>query len=155
MVNYGKRFEIRFKEDWEKSFPNGVIERIPDQMTMYKGSENVCDFICYDYPNQFFIECKTHAGASIPFDAIPQYERMLKLKGKQGVVAGVVLFLYEKFKVLYFPLEILDILYKQGEKSIGLRHLGKYDILEIPSEKLRKFMISDYRCIKEKYGANN
>jgi hypothetical protein len=80
---------------------------------------------------------------------------MLKLKGKQGIIAGVVLFLYEKFKVLYFPLETLDILYKQGEKSIGLRHLGKYDILEIPSEKLRKFMISDYRCIKEKYGENN
>ena len=78
MVNYGKRFEIRFKEDWEKSFPDGVIERLPDQMTMYKGSENICDFICYDYPNQFYLECKTHAGASIPFEAIPQYERMLK-----------------------------------------------------------------------------
>ena len=46
-INLGKKFESVFREDWEKSFPNGFLYRLPDQMSGFAGScaSNPCDFI--------------------------------------------------------------------------------------------------------------
>ena len=43
----------------------------------------------------------------------------------------------------------IDIIKKAiiGEKSIGIRHLGLYNIKEIPSIKKRVFMDSDYSIL--------
>ena len=45
-VNRGKQFESKVKEDWERSLPESVLLRLPDQMSGYAGySSNICDYI--------------------------------------------------------------------------------------------------------------
>lgn len=145
-INYGKKFEERFKLDWIKS-TGGVIIRLYDNTSGYLSISNISDYICYKYPNIFFIECKSHKGSSIPFTAISQYDKLLSFSNIKGIRAGVVLWLYEKDIVLYIPVKTIKLLKDSGEKSVGIRHLKDYDIIEIPSKKLRVFMESDYNVL--------
>ena len=145
-IDYGKKFEERFKLDWVNS-TGGVIVRLYDNTSGYLSISNVSDYICYKYPNIFFIECKSHKGSSIPFSAITQYDKLIKFSNIFGVRSGVVLWLYEKDIVLYIPVIVIKQLKDIGEKSVGIRHLDEYDIIKIPSEKLRVFMKSDYSVL--------
>ncbi len=147
MAERGKQFEEKFKCDWKRSFPNGTIERLYDATGGYKDLKNISDFICYNYPYLFFIECKAHKGASLPFINITQYDKLKSKIGIKGVSAGVVLWLYEKDKVMYIPVETIKQMKNDGEKSVGLRSLNKYNIIEIPSNKKRFFMDSDYTVL--------
>lgn len=145
-VNRGKQFEQKFKEDFLK-LPNSTIDRLYDTMSGYKAISQVSDFIAYRYPNIFYVECKSHKGASIPINNITQYDSLLSKVGIMGVRCGVVLWLYEKDVVLYIPIQTVKQLKDDGEKSIGLRHLDNYRIINIPSVKKRVFMDSDYSVL--------
>ena len=150
MTSRGKSFEEKFKEDWKKSFPNGSIDRLYDSMTGYASISNVSDFICYNYPNQYYIECKSHKGASIPFTNISQYDKMEQKVGIPGVRAGIVLWLYDKDRVFYIPISTIKQMKQKGQKSVGIRSIEEgYKIIEIPSVKLRVYMDSDYSVLKE------
>ena len=63
MVNRGKQWEKRFEQDWQNSFPQGVVIRLADQVSGYKNtSKNICDFICFDTYHFWLAECKTITG---------------------------------------------------------------------------------------------
>lgn len=113
---------------------------------MYRGaSQNPCDFICYNNGILYLIECKTHKGASIPFSAIPQYERLKTYVGKPGVRVGIIVWLQDKDVVFYLPVATLVQLIQAGKKSCGLKTLEEgYNIKLIPSQKLRTYMNTDY-----------
>ena len=144
--DYGKAFEERFKEDFLKTVPNCSLDRIYDVTFGYKDISNISDFIGYSYPYIFYLECKSHKGASIPFDCITQYKKLTEKVGIPGVRTGVV-WLYEKNIVLYVPIATITEIMKTGEKSVGIRHLNKYNIKIVPSVKLRVFMESDYSIL--------
>lgn len=148
-ANIGKNFEERFKLDWKHSFPNGTIDRLYDSMSGYLSISTVSDFICYNYPNIWYIECKAHKGASLPFTNITQYDKIKQKVGILGVRAGVILWLYEKDKVFYVPISTITKMKEDGEKSVGIRSLSKYNIIEIPSKKLRTYMESDYSILAD------
>lgn len=143
----GKQFEDKFKKDFLK-VPDATIDRLYDVMNGYKEIKQVSDYIGYIYPHIFYLECKTHKGASLPFSAISQYENLKKKVGIPGVRSGVVLWLYEKDRVFYIPTQTITQIMESGEKSVGLRHLDTHRIIEIPSVKLRVFMDSDYSILK-------
>lgn len=145
----GKVFEIKFKEDFEKSLPNSSIDRIYDTVSGYKNISNISDFIGYKYPNIFYLECKTHKGASIPFTNITQYDDLKHKVGIPGVRAGVVLWLYEKDIVMYVPIATITKMKEDGEKSVGIRSLDKYNIKVVPSVKKRVYMDSDYSFLTQ------
>ena len=148
MINYGKKFEEKFKLDWEECFPDSTITRLYDVTTGYLSLSTISDYICYKYPYQFFIECKTHKGASIPFANITQYEKMSKVVGVTGIRAGVVLWLYEKDKVFYIPISTITQMKNDGKKSVGLKSINEgYNIIEIPAKKLIHYMKCDYSCL--------
>lgn len=43
---YGKKFEQRFKLDWQRSFPGTFFFRLKDNMNGYKETaQNPCDFL--------------------------------------------------------------------------------------------------------------
>lgn len=153
--NRGKIWEKKFLEDWKKSFPNTFLFRIPDQVTGYKTtSQNPCDYIAFVDNLLFLIECKSHKGASIPFDAIPQYERLLAYEGMKDVIPGVIVWFMEKDRVIWVPLNTMTQMKKDGEKSIKLSKLypgSNYYYLEIPAKKLRVFMQCDYKLIVDRY----
>ena len=59
--NRGKQFENVIKTAFEKV--DGVsIDRLHDQTTGFKGSSNICDFIVYKEPYEYYIECKSVHG---------------------------------------------------------------------------------------------
>lgn len=145
----GKAFEERFKEDWKKSFPSGDIIRLYDNTLGYLNISNISDFIGYDYPNMYYLECKVHAGASIPFTKISQYDKLITKSTIKGIRSGVILYLYDKEKVYYIPASTIKIMKEDGKKSVGIKAVEEgYNIIEIPSRKLRVFMESDYTILK-------
>ena len=145
--NYGKKFEEKFKGDFLK-LDGSSLDRLYDTMNGYKSIKQISDFIGYVYPNIFYLECKSHKGASVPLSNITQYDNLKKKIGIPGVRSGVVLWLYEKDKVFYIPTKTLVRLKEEdGEKSVGLRHVDKYRMIEIPSDKKRVFMDSDYSVL--------
>jgi penicillin-binding protein-related factor A (putative recombinase) len=146
-TNYGKKFEEKFKGDFLK-LDGSSLDRLYDTMNGYKSIKQISDFIGYVYPNIFYLECKSHKGASVPLSNITQYDNLKKKIGIPGVRSGVVLWLYEKDKVFYIPAKTLVRLKEgDGEKSVGLRHVDKYRMIEIPSDKKRVFMDSDYSVL--------
>ena len=155
-TDIGKKFEDRFKKDYQRCFPDTLIYRLPDQQSGYAGggSQNPCDFMCYPGDCVLMVECKAHKQASIPFTAIPQYDRMLNYKGLYKTYPGVVVWFYEKDTVIWVSIEEMEKMVLDGEKSIGLRMIDNkkpykkaYNIITIPSEKLRTFMESDYNYL--------
>ena len=146
--NYGKKFEQKFKIDFLKTVPNSTIDRLYDPVGGYYGVKNISDYIGYSYPFIFYLELKTHKGASIPFDNITQYEKLKSKVGIKGVRAGVVLWLYEKKIVLYIPISTITKMKKDGKKSVGIKAIEEgYNIIQIPSVEKRIFMDSDYSCL--------
>lgn len=158
-TDIGKKFEDRFKTDYKRCFPGTLIYRLPDQQSGYAGcgSSNPCDFFCYPGTCVLMTECKAHAGASIPFSAIRQYEKMKDYQGLEKTHVGVVVWFYEKDTVIWVSIEeMIKMKELDGEKSIGLRMIDNkkpykkvYNIITIPSEKLRVFMESDYNYLVE------
>ena len=158
-TDIGKKFEDRFRKDYQRCFPKTLIYRLPDQQSGYSGggSSNPCDFFCYPGNCVLMVECKAHKGASIPFDAIRQYEKMKDYKGQYKTYVGVVVWFYEKDTVIWVSIEEMEKMKElDGEKSIGLRMIDSkkpykkaYNIITIPSEKLRVFMESDYNYLVE------
>lgn len=123
------------------------MDRLYDVTTGYKSIKQVSDFIGYKFPYEFYIECKSHRGASIPMTNITQYDKLKEKIGITGVRAGVVLWLIDKDIVMYIPMSTVKQLKEDGEKSIGVRHLEDYNIYTIPSVKKRVFMDSDYSLL--------
>lgn len=150
-TSIGKKWEDVFKQSWKKTFPNTFIFRLKDNMNGFKEtSGNPCDFICFPGSDKLFmVECKEHLGASIPFIAIPQYERLLEYKNIQGVFPGIVLWLSEKDLVLWISINDLEKMVLAGEKSVGVRMLKNtlYNIIEIPFVKKRVYPDADYSIL--------
>lgn len=79
--------------------------RLKDQLTGYKEtSQNPCDFLCKPTEKLFMVECKEHLGASIPFTAIPQYDRMLEYKDQLDVFPIILIWFSEKDRVIAVPI---------------------------------------------------
>ena len=121
--NLGKKFEARFAQDWKRCFPNTLLYRLPDQQSGYAGggSSNPCDYFCFPGDKLLMVECKCHAGQSIPFSAIRQYNKMLDYKDLYKTYPGVVVWFYEKDIVIWVSIEEMEKMVLDGEKSIGLR----------------------------------
>lgn len=152
----GKKWESKFESTWIKQFPGTLIYRLPDQQGGYagEGGSNPCDFLCYPGNCVLMVECKAHKGASIPFNAIPQYERQLKYKGRHKTFPGVLVWFYEKDIIIWVSIEEMEKMVADGEKSIGLRMMKenypkKYCIIGVPAVKLRTFMEADINYLVE------
>lgn len=118
-VTHGKQFEQVVRESFEKLY--GVsVDRIPDQTTRYKGSTNICDFMVYQFPTLFYIECKTIHGNTFPLTNIRpnQWTGLLEKSKIQGVVAGVIVWWIDHDVTRFLPIAELAVLGKKGQKSI-------------------------------------
>lgn len=153
-LNRGKGFEAKFAECWRKSFPKGLVYRIPDQMSGFlEVSQNPCDFFAYANGRLFMVECKSHKGNSFPINSekvFPQYDRLKSYMGLDGVKPGLMLWLMEKDLVAWVPIEsLVDMRESLGIKSVNSDMIikGLYGIVRIPSMKLRVFMDSDYTAM--------
>ena len=98
------------------------------------------------------VECKAHAGASLPFSAISQFDKLISFDNLEDVYPGVLLWLYEKDIVLWVKASDLRKMRDEGKKSVGIKALSDpaYSIIELPAVKKRTFMEVDYSALLDK-----
>lgn len=119
-VNRGKDFEKVIKEAFEK-VPGVSIDRLHDQMNGFAGSANISDFIMYKYPHEYYIECKSVHGNTLPFSNISknQWNGMVEKSKIPGVFAGVMCWWIDRDVTVFLPIDFLveqrDVL---GRKSV-------------------------------------
>ena len=120
--NRGKDLELRVKQAFEK-LRDVSVDRLHDQTTGYLGSSNICDFIVYKEPNQYYIECKCHYGNTLPFTSITdkQWSGLLEKSEIKGVVAGVVIWFIDHDITIFVPIQTLEELRKKGKKSVNIK----------------------------------
>ena len=144
--NLGKKFEEKFKNDWLK-IPNSSIDRLYDTMNGYKTISQVSDFIGYVFPNIFYLECKSINGNTFPITNLTQYSKLVKKVGIKGVRVGVIIWYKEHERVIYVPISTLTEMIKDGKKSVNIKEIDNYRIVEIPSKLKRTFLDSDYSVL--------
>lgn len=152
VLNKGKQFEGKVREDFRKSFPDGYILRLADQQSGYMNtSSNPADFVAYSYPYFFLLEAKSIQTPSFPFTNLRQYDRLLAAAYKPGVRAGVVMWFTEKDIVWFVPIVTIKKMKDEGLKSLNPDKLDleRFYVKKIPSVKLRTFMSSDYRVLMD------
>ncbi len=150
-VNRGKQFEGVIWEAFEK-VPNVSIDRLHDQTTGFKGSQNICDFIIYREPYEYYFECKSVHGASLPFSNITetQWNGLLEKSQIEGVFAGVICWWIDKDITRFIPIQVLQMLKNDGKKSLNCYwdscvdvYNTRYSIPEIKGKKKRVFFDYD------------
>ena len=120
MKNRGKQFEGVIRESFLK-VPDVSIDRIHDQTTKNKGSSNICDFIVYKKPHEYYIECKSIHGNTFPLSNITdtQWKGLLKKSQILGVHAGIICWWIDKDVTKFLPIQLLEYLKTvKGKKSI-------------------------------------
>lgn len=145
-VNRGKQFEQVVRESFEK-VPGVSIDRINDQTTHYKGSTNICDFIVYRKPYEFYFECKSVHGNVLPFSNITdtQWRGLLEKSKIHGVFAGIICWWVDRDVTGFIPIQELQRCVDDGRKSIRFDD-GLYSYLEfypIAGKKKRVFFEYD------------
>lgn len=119
MVNRGKQFEDVVRKAFEK-VPNVSIDRLHDQTNGFKGSQNICDFIVYKEPYEYYFECKSVHGNTLPFRNITdtQWDGLLEKSKIEGVTAGIICWWIDKDVTRFIPIEVLQKMREDGKKSI-------------------------------------
>ena len=153
-VNRGKDFENVIKESFEK-VPNVSVDRLHDQTTHWKGSSaNICDFIVYKEPYEYYIECKSVHGASLPFSNITktQWNGLLEKSKIEGVFAGVICWWVDKDVTKFIPIQLLQAMKDHNMKSIryDFTLFGKDCCTEIKGKKKRVFFEYDTESFFDK-----
>lgn len=142
-VNRGKEFERVIKRSFEK-VPNVSIDRLHDQTTGFKGSQNICDFIVYKEPYEYYIECKTIHGNTFPLRNITetQWIGLLQKSYIKGVYAGIICWWVDRGVTRFIPIQYLEQFRLSGEKSIRYNFyqlFGKVFAPEIVGRKKRVY----------------
>ena len=122
-VNRGKAFENIIKEAFQK-VPGVSVDRIHDQMNGYAGSANISDFIIYKKPYEYYIECKTTHGNTLPFSNITnnQWRGLLEKSKIEGVKAGIICWWCDKDVTKFISIQELEECKRAGYKSVRSDH---------------------------------
>lgn len=150
-TNRGKQFEEVVKESFLK-VPHTSVVRLPDPTNGYLGIRNISDFIVYNYPNQYFIECKSVHGNLLPFSNITenQWNGMLEMSNIKGIIAGVICWWVDKDITAFLPIQFLKEAKENHFVSLPSDYADKWILdsysqvpLEIKGKKKRVFFDYD------------
>lgn len=116
--NLGKKFESLIGDSF-RALPDVSVDRIPDQTMHHKGRTNVSDFIVYKYPYQYYVECKSIHGNTLPIANITQFWPLWEKQAHaKGVEAGVLCWWVDKDVTRWIPICEIATLKGKGVKSI-------------------------------------
>jgi len=95
------------------------------------------------------LECKETQEGTINFSKIPQLDRLKDYIGMEKVEQYIIVWYSKHDKVIACPASEALKMRADGHKSISLKMLAdkSYNIIDVPSTKLRVFMESDYTCL--------
>lgn len=146
--NRGKKFEYVIREAFER-VPGVSLDRLNDNTAGFKGIAGICDFIVYKEPYEYYIECKSVHGASLPFSNITetQWNGLLQKSQIEGVFAGVICWWIDKDKTVFIPIQELAFMELVGMKSVRYDAIDDCDgdttMVEITGKKKRVFFDYD------------
>lgn len=154
-VNRGKDLENQIRTAFE-NVQDTSVDRLPDQMSGYVGSSNICDFVIYHYPHQYYIECKSCYGNTLSINSNNpkhkygditnnQWEGLLKKSKITGVVAGYIIWFIDHDITVFISAESMQKLKDFGDKSVHvIKSLQKLngEWYAIPGKKRR--VLFDY-----------
>lgn len=138
-TNRGKQFEEVIKKSFLK-LKNVSVDRIHDQTNGYAGSSNICDFIVYKYPYQYYIECKSVHGNTFPLSNLTdkQYKGLLNKSKIYGVCAGVIIWFIDRDSTMFVPIKTILEYKQENKKSIRFDDDNKL-IIKLKGKKKRVF----------------
>lgn len=133
----GKDAERKIKEWLDRPDEGYCFDRLPDQMTGFYGSSNICDFTLFKSPYLYYIESKATWGDRFDFSMLTtnQHDRLLE-KSKIENVYGYVIVLFASYKRA-FIIDIQDIVYLENEKNKHSLNITKIDKWDIPYKEIR------------------
>lgn len=128
-VNRGKDFEGQVAAGFA-GIEGVSIDRLPDPMAGYAGVRNICDYIVYKHPNQYYIECKSCYGITMsihsnnpkqPYGNITknQWEGLLEKSKIPGVRAGILVWFIDHDETYWIDIRLLEKHRNAGHKSIA------------------------------------
>lgn len=146
--NRGKDFEAVVRECFLK-VPGVSIDRLHDQTSGFRGSQNICDFIVYKKPYEYYVECKSIHGNTFPLTNVTdtQWKGLDKKSYIAGVKAGILCWWVDKGITRWIPIQTLNLLKELGHKSIRYDMESpveiNYRIIDIPGRRKRVFFDYD------------
>lgn len=123
-VNRGKQFEDVVRKAFE-NVPNVSIDRLYDQTNGFRGSQNICDFIVYKEPYEYYIECKSVHGNRLPFSNITdtQWKGLMEKSQIEGVFAGIICWWIDKDRTFFLPIQKLAI-WRYFDSALQLKSIS-------------------------------
>lgn len=139
----GKKAEAKIKEWLDRPDESYSITRLYDPMGGYYGVNNICDYICYKYPNVYYIESKATYNDRFDFNMIRpnQREGLCKVSCIQGCFGWVIVLFAAHKRAFKFNMTDLQILIDNDIKSLNIKKINTWNVAykelrTIPSRKL-------------------
>lgn len=150
----GKKAEQKIREWLDRPEEGYCLDRIPDQMTGFYGSKNICDFVLFKSPNVYYIESKATWSDRFNFSMITEYQyKSLLQKSKIQNVYGIIIILFaEKQRAFIIDINEINKLKSIGKKSINIKKIDEWgieytEIQTIPSRKAILDYTGDFQVI--------
>lgn len=126
----GKEAEQKIREWLDRPEDGYSFDRIPDQLSGFYGSKNICDFVCFKSPYMYYIESKATWEDRFSFSMLTETQHNgLIGKSKISNVFGLVIVLFASYKRAFvFRIEDIDTVEKQGVKSLNIKKIDKWSI---------------------------
>lgn len=138
----GKKAEAKIREWLDRPEEGYCFDRIPDQMTGFYGSKNICDFTLFKSPNMYYIESKATWEDRFDFNRLTQTQHDgLLAKSNISNVFGIVIVLFASYKRAFiFDIRHIVKLESEGIKSLNIKKIDKWvipyqEIQTVPSRK--------------------
>lgn len=142
-TEFGKVAEQRIRTWLDRPQDGYSFDRIPDQLSgFYMVSRNICDFVCYKYPYNHYIESKATIHDRFEFSQLTNTQRNgLRLKAEIRGCFGLVIVLFvESKRAFIFNIKDLadinpDVDDKADNKTflkVKSLNINKIDKWEIP-----------------------
>ena len=138
----GKKAEAKIREWLDRPEEGYCFDRIPDQMTGFYGSKNICDFTLFKSPNMYYIESKATWEDRFDFNMLTQTQHDgLLAKSNISNVFSIVIVLFASYKRAFiFDIRHIAKLESEGIKSLNIKKIDKWvipyqEIQTVPSRK--------------------
>lgn len=148
-INRGKQFEQQIRQGFENCKYSDIIsiDRLPDPMGGYKGIGNICDFMVFDAPHLYYIECKCCYGKSFPVSHITQnqWQGLIEKSKIPFVIAGYIIWLIDyDFTFFVYASDLSAYIERTGRKSISADDAISGKLVCYPIRGKKRKVLFDY-----------
>ena len=144
----GKKAEQKLRQWLDRPQDGYCFDRIPDQLTGFYGSKNICDFTLFKSPNMYYIESKATWADRFDFSMITdyQYENLLKKSMIANVYGVIVVLFAAEQRAFIIDIREIDKVKVSGKKSLNIKKISNWNIQyqEIQTIPSRKALL-DYK----------